>query len=47
MGAISATVLAFSKAGDKIVSVNHVYGDAFRIFEKMLPPLRIAEIMKR
>jgi cystathionine beta-lyase/cystathionine gamma-synthase len=42
MGAISATILAFVRAGDKIVCVNHVYGDAFRFFEKMLPPLRIA-----
>jgi cystathionine beta-lyase/cystathionine gamma-synthase len=42
MGAISATVLAFVKSGDKIIGVNHVYGDTFRFFEKMLPPLKVA-----
>lgn len=42
MGAISATILAFASSGDRIVCVNHVYGDAFRFFEKMLPPLGIA-----
>jgi cystathionine beta-lyase/cystathionine gamma-synthase len=41
MGAISATVLAFAKSGDKIVCVNHVYGDTFRFFERMLPSLKI------
>jgi cystathionine beta-lyase/cystathionine gamma-synthase len=41
MAAISSAVLTFAKAGDKIVCVNHVYPDAFRFFEKMLPSLRI------
>jgi cystathionine beta-lyase/cystathionine gamma-synthase len=37
MAAISATVLAFVSAGGRIVCVNHVYSDAFRLFEKLLP----------
>jgi cystathionine beta-lyase/cystathionine gamma-synthase len=41
MGAISAAVLAFAKAGDRIICVNHVYGDTYRFFEKVLPPLKI------
>lgn len=37
MGAISATVLSIVQAGDRIVAVKHVYGDAYRFFEKLLP----------
>ncbi len=37
MGAISATVLSIVQAGDRIVAVRHVYGDAYRFFEKLLP----------
>ncbi|MDW9418387.1 PLP-dependent transferase [Sinorhizobium meliloti] len=36
MGAIAATVLAFVHPGDRIVTVRHVYSDAFRFFEKVL-----------
>jgi cystathionine beta-lyase/cystathionine gamma-synthase len=41
MGAISAVVLAFAEAGDRILCVRHVYGDAFRLFQKLLPRLGI------
>ncbi len=36
MGAIAATILAFVGPGDRIVTVRHVYSDAFRFFEKVL-----------
>lgn len=36
MGAIAAAVLAFVSPGDRIVTVRHVYSDAFRFFEKVL-----------
>ncbi len=36
MGAIAATVLAFVSAGERIVTVRHVYSDAYRMFELML-----------
>ncbi|MEL4072566.1 PLP-dependent transferase [Ochrobactrum sp. GPK 3] len=36
MGAIAATILAFVNPGDRIVTVRHVYSDAFRFFEKVL-----------
>jgi cystathionine beta-lyase/cystathionine gamma-synthase len=36
MGAISSTVLAFVKPGDRIVCVEHVYPDAYRLFETLL-----------
>lgn len=36
MGAIAASVLAFVGPGDRIVTVRHVYSDAFRFFEKVL-----------
>ncbi len=35
MGAISAAVLAFAEAGDRIVVVRHVYPDAYRLFQKL------------
>ena len=41
MGAISAAVLSVVEAGDRIVAVRHVYGDAYRFFEKLLPRLGI------
>jgi cystathionine beta-lyase/cystathionine gamma-synthase len=41
MGAIAATVLAFAGAGDRIVAVRNCYGDAFRLFERLLPRLNI------
>ena len=36
MGAISSTVLAFVEPGDCIVCVEHVYPDAYRLFETLL-----------
>jgi cystathionine beta-lyase/cystathionine gamma-synthase len=36
MAAISSTVLAFVKPGDRIVCVRHVYPDAYRLFETLL-----------
>jgi len=41
MAAISAAVLAFVGHGERIVAVNHLYGDAFRLFERLLPHLGI------
>lgn len=37
MGAISATVLALLHSGDRILAVRHLYGDTFRLFERLLP----------
>ena len=42
MAAISAAVLAFVDSGQRIVAVRHVYGDAFRLFERLLPNLGIS-----
>ena len=42
MAAISAAVLANVRAGDRIVSVRHVYPDAYRLFLKLLPRFGIA-----
>ena len=36
MGAISATILAFVAAGDRIVTIRNVYSDAYRLFEILL-----------
>lgn len=36
MGAISGTVLAFLRPGDRMVCVKHVYPDAYRLFETLL-----------
>jgi cystathionine beta-lyase/cystathionine gamma-synthase len=41
MGAISAAILAFAGSGDRIVCVEHVYGDALRLFERLFPRLGI------
>lgn len=41
MGAITAAILSIAEAGDRIVATRHVYGDAFRLFEKLLPRLGI------
>ena len=41
MAAISATVLAFVRAGGRVVAVRNVYGDAYRLFERLLPRLGI------
>lgn len=37
MAAISSAVLSHVRAGDRIVCVNHVYPDAFKLFTRMLP----------
>lgn len=42
MAAISATVLAFLEAGDRMVAVRHCYPDAYRLFRRLLPRLGIA-----
>ncbi len=41
MAAISATVLAFVGAGERIVAVRNCYGDAYRLFERLLPRLNV------
>jgi cystathionine beta-lyase/cystathionine gamma-synthase len=41
MGAISAAVLSLVQSGDRILAVNHCYGDSYRFFEKLLPRLDI------
>ena len=41
MAAISSTVLAFVGAGERIVAVRNCYGDAYRLFERLLPHLDI------
>jgi cystathionine beta-lyase/cystathionine gamma-synthase len=39
MAAISSSVLAFVRPGDRILSVEHVYPDSFRFFETVLSKL--------
>ncbi|MCK7611787.1 aminotransferase class I/II-fold pyridoxal phosphate-dependent enzyme [Roseibium sediminicola] len=41
MAAISSTVLAFVKPGDRIACIEHVYPDAYRLFERLLKPFGI------
>ncbi|TIR25185.1 MAG: hypothetical protein E5X34_10900 [Mesorhizobium sp.] len=41
MAAISATVLAFVGAGERMVAVRNCYGDAYRLFERLFPRLNI------
>lgn len=41
MAAISSTVLAFVGAGQRVVAVRNCYGDAYRLFERLLPHLGI------
>lgn len=41
MAAISSTLLAFLKPGDKVACVEHVYPDAYRLFERVLRPFGI------
>lgn len=41
MAAISSTLLAFVKPGDRIACVEHVYPDTFRFLERMLRPFGI------
>jgi cystathionine beta-lyase/cystathionine gamma-synthase len=42
MGAIAATLLAFLRPGDRVACVEHVYPDAFRLFERLLRPFGVA-----
>lgn len=41
MAAITATVLSFVGAGERIVAVRNCYGDAYRLFERLLPRMNI------
>ncbi|MBQ0709350.1 MULTISPECIES: PLP-dependent transferase [unclassified Ochrobactrum] len=41
MAAISSSVLAFVKPGDRIVAVRHVYPDAFRLFGTILKRMQV------
>lgn len=41
MAAIAAVVMAFVQTGDRVVTVRNVYGDAFKLFEKLLVPLGV------
>lgn len=41
MAAISSTVLALVRPGDRIACIEHVYPDAYRLFERMLRPFGI------
>jgi cystathionine beta-lyase/cystathionine gamma-synthase len=41
MAAISSTVLAFVRPGDRIACVEHVYPDAYRLFERLLRPFGV------
>lgn len=41
MAAISSTVLSFVEPGDRIVAVQHVYPDAFRLFGTVLKRLKV------
>ena len=42
MAAISGTILAHVQSGDRIVSVRHVYPDAYRFFQTMLPKFGVS-----
>lgn len=41
MAAISSTVLAFVKPGDRIIAVRHVYPDAFRLFGTIMKRMQV------
>lgn len=41
MSAISSSVLSFVEPGDRIVAVNHVYPDAFRLFGTLLKRMKV------
>lgn len=41
MAAISSAMLALLKPGDRVACVEHVYPDAYRLFERMLRPFGI------
>lgn len=42
MAAISGTLLAFVRPGDRVVAVRHLYPDAYRLFETLFKEWRIA-----
>lgn len=42
MAAISSTLLAFVKPGDRIACIEHVYPDTYRFMERMLRPFGVA-----
>ena len=41
MAAISSTLLAFLKPGDRVACIEHVYADTFRLMERLLRPFGI------
>ena len=41
MAAISSTLLAFLKPGDRVACIEHVYPDTYRLMERMLRPFGI------
>lgn len=41
MAAISSTVLAFVRPGDRIACIEHVYPDSYRLFERLLRPFGV------
>ncbi|MGR3663021.1 MAG: PLP-dependent transferase [Paracoccaceae bacterium] len=41
MAAISSTIFAFIKPGDRIACVEHAYPDAYRLFERILRPFGV------
>ncbi|MGH1483335.1 MAG: aminotransferase class I/II-fold pyridoxal phosphate-dependent enzyme [Geminicoccales bacterium] len=41
MAAISSTLFAFLKPGDKVACIEHVYPDTYRLFERILRPFGI------
>lgn len=41
MGAIAAVLLAHLKPGDRVACVEHVYPDAYRLFERVLRPFGV------
>lgn len=41
MAAISSTLLAFIKPGDRVACVEHVYPDTYRFLERMLRPIGV------
>ncbi|ABD56469.1 PLP-dependent transferase [Jannaschia sp. CCS1] len=41
MAAISSTLLAFVKPGDRIACIEHAYPDTYRFFERMLRPFGV------
>jgi cystathionine beta-lyase/cystathionine gamma-synthase len=41
MAAISSTIIAFVRPGDRIACVEHVYPDTYRLFERLLRPFGV------